>query len=238
MILAIILFFNVAILALMALAIKRRNSVGVQPAKPNQDNKLSELRSELSALKQDNARKAKQIEELRESTKRRMRKEETGPVTTQTVTSAPAEQSFDLALKTVQQQAEQNFGEQLAQAKARFDEKVAKLEAQLGERKQRIEKSKKNLPEALMGLVDGMPEEVVLEMGKLIKKADHAEKLFAATRGKLQMSQERFAEMQKRYFGVCRELALATGQNLTLGDEEARDKAEDLLDVSDKGVQA
>jgi hypothetical protein len=206
--------------------------------KPNQDNRLSELRTELSALKQDNARKAKQLEELRENSKRRMRKEETQPVNTETVTPAPAGQSFDLALKTVQQQADQSYQEQLAGVKAKYDERIAKLEAQLGERKQRIDKAKKNLPETLMGLVEGMPEEVVLEMGKLIKKADHAEKLFAATRGKLQMSQERFAEMQKRYFGVCRELALATGQNLTLGDEEARDKAEDLLDVSDKGVQA
>ena len=249
MTLLIILVMNAAILALIALVINRRSqtlsleTTSAKNAKQAAEQKFAQAKSELTLLKEENLKKTKQLEELREISKRRLKKdsqkdnsEEVLAMTENLISSTSP--NFDLALKTVQQQADQAHQEELATLKSHYEERVLKLESQLGQRKQTVEKNKKNLSANLIANVEGLPEEAILEMGRLIKRSEHAEKLFAATRGKLQMSQERFSEMQKRYFGVCRELALATGQNLGISDEEIRNQAEDLLAVSDRGIQA
>ncbi len=245
MTLMIILVLNVAFLALIfrvsSQASKNFKSEldGAKSAKQIAEEKLAGFRQELSALKEDNARKNRQLEEMRDISKRRLRKDaqkqdgtEIEPMT-QTST-AP---SFDLALKTVQQQAEEAHQEELAKLKTHYQERIVKLEAQIGQRKQNAEKSKKSLEGNVLTNIESLPEDAVLEMGRLLRKSEHAEKLLAATRGKLQMSQERFSEMQKRYFGVCRELALASGQALAATDEEVRNQAEDLVAVTEKGVE-
>ncbi|MES2504229.1 MAG: hypothetical protein V4534_05050 [Myxococcota bacterium] len=245
MTLLIIVVLNAAVLALIALAVNRRTkslsaeATGARGAKQITDQKYTQLRSELSALKEDNSRKAKQLDELREIAKRRLKKE-ASPMTTENLPAAfsPQTPSFDVALKTVQQQAEQAHEEELAKLKAHYEDRLAKLEAQVTQRKQSIDKNKKSLASQLTANVDGLSEDVIMEMGRLLKRSEHAEKLFAATRGKLQMSQERFSEMQKRYFGVCRELALATGNSLGISDEDFRNQAEDLLNISEKSVEA
>ncbi|MBL4818357.1 MAG: hypothetical protein JKY15_03880 [Deltaproteobacteria bacterium] len=245
MIFGIIVALNVAFLLLIFAAFRKRVKIleaeSPQGANPQRgpDQKISKLREEISALKEESARKSKQVEELRENAKRRMRKnaqKETQEEVSNMTQSSPQSSNFDVALKTVQQQAAQSHQEELKQLKERYDEKISKLQTQLGVRKQSIEKNKKKLNEELMASAEGLPEDVIQEMGRLIKRSEHAEKLFSATRGKLQMSQERFSEMQKRYFGVCRELALATGQNLEITDLEARDQAENILDASEKGA--
>ncbi|MEI6790155.1 MAG: hypothetical protein WCK42_03120 [Myxococcaceae bacterium] len=245
MTLLIVLALNAALVAVIFLIANQRSKSlqldleNAKGAKQTAEEKYANFRQELSALKEDNSKKNKQLEEMREISKRRLRKDaqksETMTETTENQIETP---SFELALKTVQQQAEAVHQEELAKLKEHYQERIAKLEAQIGQRKQNADKSKKSLEGNVLIQVESLPEEAVLEMGRLFRKSDHAEKLLGATRGKLQMSQERFAEMQKRYFGVCRELALASGQALTGTDVEIRNQAEDLLLVTEQGVQA
>ena len=250
MTLLIILALNLALLAVIFLVVNQRSKVlaqeleAAQSIKQAAEEKQASLKQELSSLKEDNSRKTKQLEEMREISKRRLRKDaQKGEIMTETSeTQAQATPSFELALKTVQQQAGEAHQEELVKLKAHYQEKIAKLEAQIGQRQQTLEKSKKTLSSEspVLANVESLSEEAVLEIGRLLRKAEHAEKLLGATKGKLQMSQERFSEMQKRYFGVCRELALASGQALTLGvaDEAIRNQAEDLLTVTEQGAQA
>jgi uncharacterized membrane-anchored protein YjiN (DUF445 family) len=245
MTLMIILVLNAALLALIFQVSNQRAKnlnaelVHARTTQQNVENKLATLKQELSSLKEDNAKKNKQLEEMRDISKRRLRKDAQKQDMTEneTMTQTNSAPSFELALQTVQQQAEEAHKEELAKMKAHYQERIAKLEAQIGQRKQNADKSKKSLEGNVQVAVESLPEEVVLEMGRLLKKSEHAEKLLGATRGKLQMSQERFAEMQKRYFGVCRELALASGQALAMTDEEIRNQAEDLVEVTEKGAQ-
>lgn len=247
MILMIVLVLNIALLTLIFLVSNRRfgnlntELANARVAKKLAEEKFSSFRQELSVLKEENAKKTKQLEELRDNAKRRLRKDaqkqDMTEIENMTESSNPTP-SFDLALKTVQQQAQEAHQEELNKLKAHYQERVAKLENQLGQRKQNAEKSKKSLEDKLIAPVEGLPEDVILELGRFQRKAEHAEKLLAATRGKLQMSQERFSEMQKRYFGVCRELALASGQALGASDEEIRNQAEDLVAVTEKGIEA
>lgn len=251
MTLLIVLALNAALLAVIFLVANQRSKALVselESAKATKriaEEKYANFRQELSSLKEENSKKNKQLEEMREISKRRLRKDaqkgEMMTDSTETQTQIPAP-SFDLALKTVQQQAQEAHQEELAKLKEHYQERIAKLEAQIGQRKQNAEKSKKNiaLESSVLAHVESLPEEVVLEVGRLLRKAEHAEKLLGATRGKLQMSQERFSEMQKRYFGVCRELALASGQVLTshVTDEAIRNQAEDLLVVTETGAEA
>ncbi|MDA0712637.1 MAG: hypothetical protein O2897_01445 [bacterium] len=74
-------------------------------------------------------------------------------------------------------------------------------------------------------------------MAKMLRKLDNYEKMYGVTQGKLQMSQERFSEMQKRYFAVCRELALAVGSDEKTDDVEARNIAENIIITSDEALK-
>lgn len=245
MTLMIVLVLNVAFLALIYSLSNQRFKIfkseleSSKSAKQVAEEKYANFRQELTALKEDNSKKTKQLEELRETSKRRLRKDAQKQDMTEaeTMTQETVTPSFDLALKTIQQQAEEVHQEEIAKQKAYYQERIAKLEAQIGQRKQNADKSKKSLEGNVLTSVESLPEDAVLEMGRLFRKAEHAEKLLGATRGKLQMSQERFSEMQKRYFGVCRELALASGQALAASDEEIRNQAEDLVAVTEKGVE-
>ncbi|MBH1988955.1 MAG: hypothetical protein I8H75_05160 [Myxococcaceae bacterium] len=240
---AIILSLNIAFFVMIAVIANRRSKNGqtelgsIRVTKKLMEDKVANFRAELALLKEENVKKTKQLEELRDNAKRRLRKEGRKQDIEETdgmLDNQEQTPSFDLALKTVQQQAEEAHQVELGKLKAHYQERIAKLENQVGQRKQNVEKSKKNLENAIVVPVEDLPEEVALEMGRMQRKAEHAEKLLAATRGKLQMSQERFSEMQKRYFGVCRELALASGQALGTSDEEVRVQAEDLVALAEK----
>ncbi|MEI6806750.1 MAG: hypothetical protein WCK49_09645 [Myxococcaceae bacterium] len=245
MILTIVLLLNIALLALIFMISNQRfknfksELASAKSARQVAEEKYANFRQELTSLKEEHSKKNKQLEELREISKRRLKKDAQRQDMTETETmtqTTPAMPSFDLALKTLQQQADEAHQEELAKQKAYYQERIAKLEAQIGQRKQNAEKSKKSLEGNVLTQVESLSEDAVLEMGRLLRKAEHAEKLLGATRGKLQMSQERFSEMQKRYFGVCRELALASGQALAISDEEIRNQAEDLVAVTEQGV--
>jgi hypothetical protein len=46
---------------------------------------------------------------------------------------------------------------------------------------------------------------------------------------KLQLAQEKFTDLQKSYFSVCRELAVSVGKNEDIDVKDARDVAEKIV---------
>ncbi|MBN2361089.1 MAG: hypothetical protein JXR83_16660, partial [Deltaproteobacteria bacterium] len=72
------------------------------------------------------------------------------------------------------------------------------------------------------------------------KRASNYEKLYAVTRGKLEAVTDRQEEMQRRYYAVCRELAVAAGRRLDAGqtgDEEAAKVAHEVVSAAEAAVQ-
>lgn len=73
-----------------------------------------------------------------------------------------------------------------------------------------------------------LPDEAASEFARVYRKAEQHERLHGIARAKLHLAQEKFTELQKRYFSVCRELALLAGK-ADAEPNEARDIAEKLV---------
>lgn len=82
--------------------------------------------------------------------------------------------------------------------------------------------------------------EVVGELRRFYKRATNYEKLYAITRGKLEAIGDKHEEMQRRYFAVCRELAVAAGRKLASGqggDEAAARVAQEIVSGAEAAVR-
>jgi hypothetical protein len=74
---------------------------------------------------------------------------------------------------------------------------------------------------------------VVQELARYYRKSEELERLYNVTQGQVQLAQDRILELQRRYFAVCREMAVAAGGAATISDDDARKTAEALLARSD-----
>ncbi|HEY4220240.1 MAG TPA: hypothetical protein VGO62_02840, partial [Myxococcota bacterium] len=82
-----------------------------------------------------------------------------------------------------------------------------------------------------------LPSEAVQELARYFRKGEEFERMYAVAQGQLQLAQDRFMELQRRYFAVCRELALAAG--VTAGsDDEAKKTAEGVVAGTDQVARA
>jgi hypothetical protein len=81
-----------------------------------------------------------------------------------------------------------------------------------------------------------LPPEAVQELARYFRKGEEFERLYAVAQGQLQLAQDRFLELQRRYFAVCRELALAAGAQ-PQSDEEAKKLAEGAVAGSDQAAR-
>lgn len=107
----------------------------------------------------------------------------------------------------------------------RIDSLSKKLNQMVQQKKQQ-EEQQKDLPMDLQKL----PQHVLPELARVYRKAQHNEQLLALTRSKLHIAQEKNSELQKRYFSVCRELAMHSSQSE--GSNEAPQK-QDLKQVEE-----
>ncbi len=223
-----------------------------QSARTALEEKFSSIKKEHSAMKEDLNKKNKLLEEARDIAKKKLRKEAI-KATNETESAAgntdeseverlqSALAAMKLQLGSMQSQSDRAANQARLEAKAEFDkeliahkEEVSKLNDQLGRRKQDADKQKRTLKQSLPTIdIDALSEDAAKEIARLLRKSENYEKMHAASQGKLQMSIERFTEMQKRYFAVCRELALAVGGEPNANDEQTRNIAEDIVAASD-----
>jgi hypothetical protein len=74
-----------------------------------------------------------------------------------------------------------------------------------------------------------LPDEAACEFARVFRKAEQHERLHGIARAKLHLAQEKFTDLQKRYFSVCRELAVAVGNQNDIEPTAARDIAEKIV---------
>ena len=114
-----------------------------------------------------------------------------------------------LAKGEAQKQVQQEWQQQLKEHKNAITKLSQELES-YKEKQRRREAQERASREALPPELQKLPETVLPQVARIYRKAEQNEKLLALGRGKLQLLQERLSELQKRYFAVCRDLALAT----------------------------
>jgi chromosome segregation ATPase len=137
-------------------------------------------------------------------------------------------------LKKDQGQQEAALRQQLAEE---FTKKQQSSQSELGEFKKKFAELQEELkkqkrlmrPEGNKIDLSSLPDEAAGEFARVYRKAEHHERLHGIARAKLQLAQEKFADLQKRYFSVCRELAVAVGKDENIAPAQAREVAEEIV---------
>ena len=148
------------------------------------------------------------------------------------------------ALDAMEAQLEQLKGEQkqkeetirssvvaeLSKNDADKETEIAGLKKQIDDLKEELKKQKRLMrPEGVKVDLKTLPDEAAAEFARVFRKAEQHERLHGVARAKLHLAQEKFTELQKRYFSVCRELALLAGNEEEIEPIKARDIAEKMV---------
>ena len=142
-------------------------------------------------------------------------------------------------LKNEQHKSEELIRAQLVLEMKKEQEKGESAEAELKKKVLSLKdelKKQKNLmrPEGHKIDLKTLPDEAACEFARIYRKAEQHERLHGIARAKLHLAQEKFSELQRRYFEVCRELALAANksdapaQNGTNANPEEKKAMDDL----------
>jgi hypothetical protein len=75
-----------------------------------------------------------------------------------------------------------------------------------------------------------LPTPVVQELARFFRKGDEFERLYTVAQSQLQLEKDRTLEIQRRYFAVCRELAVHAGATPSTPEPEAVATAEAVID--------
>jgi len=228
-----------------------QNASTAQAERQSQEGKLNALRQEVSALKEDSQRKAKALEEARDTAKKRLRKDaQKGDSEVLSDNTGDSEtERLKLSLSAMESQLRNIKDESLqashavrASVEAEKDSEIAKmkeamdkLEDQLAHAKGESNKRRQNVSKQMATPVDvtQLPSEVINELSRLFRKNEQHEKMHGILQGKYQLAQERYQELQRRYFAVCRELALVARPQDNVSDEQAQHLAESVVEASD-----
>lgn len=128
--------------------------------------------------------------------------------------------------ESVRAQIEQEFNKKLEAT----TKESAELKKKINELQEEIKKQKRLLrPEGNKIDLKSLPDDAAGEFARLYRKAEQHERLHGIARAKLQLAQEKFTDLQKRYFSVCRELAVSVGKTEDIDAKEARDVAEKIV---------
>jgi len=258
--------FVVCAVALMVVVASSRSAAqrakAAEAAKVSAESKLASLRHEMGSLREDLLKKAKALDESRDAAKKKLRKEAqkggrgegadesagaaaSDDAATQELRKMISALEMQLAGMKTETQKEWNLEKinllkEHASAVDNMNAKIAALEDEREKLTSLRQKRRKDLADAKIP-VDTLSDDVVDEMARLYRKAEQYEALNGMARGKLQLAQERYADLQKRYFAVCRELALgAMGSGTApaaaapgVSDDVIAEQAEAMVAVSD-----
>ena len=258
----------IALIALVAAAVmfvKMKEALRLKEqttsSAPVIDGRLDSLRRELTAAREETARKQKALDEVREEGKKKLRREgkkatreETGAQTPDardaqiaSLQKALAALEMQLSLqkkdgdRKIREAAEAVRGEtsiaasrEQGEDRARthqLEREVSSLKTTLDELRQSIRKKAEDRPDIPGTELDlkSLPTPAVQELARFYRKSEELERLYHVTQGQVQLAQDRILELQRRYFAVCREMALAAGASPSLSDAEARKTAEGVL---------
>jgi hypothetical protein len=223
-----------------------------------QATKLDALRKELGTAREDLGKKTKALEEARKESKKKLKKQaqkeknaDKGGDDSATASSPSEERAeiarlkkaldaMELQVATVKKEADEVKKNAITDAENEVESKLSRSKSEVESLKKELDQLKAKVeadaeaaqkkPDIPLDTND-LPLEAAHELARHYRKGEYYAKLYGASRGQAQLAQERFNELQKRYYAVCRELSLATGKD-ELGGEEARAHAEGLVAAS------
>lgn len=155
--------------------------------------------------------------------------------------AADAEKKANASLDTVRADARKDAEAEIADLKKRLqkveeDRKQADRDRAEAARKAEEEARKgPNVPGTRLDL-KALDPAVVEELRRYFKRANNAEKMLALAEGQLELATDKVEETQKRYFAVCRELALVAvnkDKPAEVADAEAAKLAMDMVHASE-----
>src|SRR5690606_3533875 len=116
---------------------------------------------------------------------------------------------------------------------ARAREETAAVQKTLDELRESVRRKAEERPDVPGTGLDlkALPTDAVQELARYFRKAEEFERLYGVAQGRLQLAQERAQDLQRRYYAVCRELALLTGSSEPASDEDARTAAAAVVDT-------
>jgi DNA repair exonuclease SbcCD ATPase subunit len=219
------------------------------------EEKVSSSRHELKKSKEDLEREKKALQEARELNKKKLRREtKTGPNEMDIPQSEVAmtkaledSQKAILALETQienmkkdQSHQEEAFRARMSQELTDKEQKagneIEELRKKISELQEELKKQKRLMrPEGHKIDLKALSDEAASEFARVFRKAEQHERLHGIARAKLHLAQEKFTELQKRYFNVCRELAVLSGKG-DMKPAEARDIAEKIVAEGHHGI--
>lgn len=209
------------------------------------EQKIESSREELKRSKDELERGRSALVEARELHKKKLRRQgQDQPSENEAVMTNKIIDDSQMALNALEAQIEhmkneRSQGEESirAQLEHEFNKKLenttkesADLKKKINELQEELKKQKRMLrPEGNKIDLKTLPDEAAGEFARLYRKAEQHERLHGIARAKLQLAQEKFTDLQKRYFSVCRELAVSVGNNENIDVKDARDVAEKLV---------
>jgi hypothetical protein len=126
------------------------------------------------------------------------------------------------------------------QRRRTLEEDNAALKKTLDELRNAMKKAdaRPDIPGTTLNLKE-LPTAAVQELSRYFRKGEEFERLYTVAQSQLQLEKDRYLELQRRYFAVCRELAVQTGAPANASDGEMQQKAEGVIDaVAERGERS
>jgi len=254
--------FGTSGLLLMKIQSMNAQKPSLDKASPSSTKELEAARSEVGQLKTELQKKQKAIDDLKDEAKKKARREgvkaakegegdavgdksESADVKKLKAAAQALEQQIaeltkdkSRAVKEAEQAIRDRLQGELDKAKA----EAKKLEVTLDELRASIKKKSEARPDVPGSGLDlkSLAPEVVQELARYYRKGEDLERLYAVTQGQLQLEKDKLADVQRRYYAVCRELAVAAAgpSERPLSDDEAKAVAERVVSGSDAMLRA
>lgn len=213
------------------------------------EQKVESSRNELRKNKEELERERGALRDARELNKKKLRRQSMAEMDPQTspseaiMTDKALEDSqkaiVALEAQIAQLQKERNQNEdtlranlstELSKKEKEKSGEIEELTKKIAELQDELKKQKRLMrPEGVKVDLKTLPDEAASEFARVYRKAEQHERLHGIARAKLHLAQEKFTELQKRYFSVCRELAVLAGNSGDVEPKDARTIAEKLV---------
>lgn len=253
---AIIVSLVIIAVAIMVVISERRSAHHMKTLlKQAQENsiqleqKIVGLRDDVRKSKEELEREKTALQKSREQAKKKLRRAMNEESQQDTFKEAPMTEKMleekDKAIHAMETQIEQlkkaqslsedSIREKLlaetAKAGNEKDQEIVDLQKKISDLQEEVKKQKRLMrPEGNKIDLKSLPDEAASEFARVFRKAEQHERLHGIARAKLHLAQEKFTELQKRYFAVCRELALLADKGEAVKEpNEVRDIAEKLV---------
>lgn len=220
------------------------------------EDKISSSRNELRKSKEELEREKTSLRDARELAKKKLRRQANEETKEQQGGSAMIDNALEDSnkairaleaqieqLKKEQVQNEQDVRERLMQEHKKEESgqalEIDNLKKKISELESDLKKQRRMMrPEGNKIDLKTLPDEAAGEFARVYRKAEQHERLHGIARAKLHMAQEKFTELQKRYFAVCRELAVLAGNKSDIDPKAARDFAENVASENEQSSKS